>query len=103
MSTLTSYQIVAAVGTLVILTCLNFVGGLWQDIPVVQEITWWLSLSGRAKTFTAGLICSEDVVYFGVVIGLFLTLSVLKLIAKSITKCHSGLKSKNDQDQPGYR
>ena len=28
MSTLTSYQIVAAVGTLVILTCLNFVGGL---------------------------------------------------------------------------
>jgi len=40
MSTLTSYQIVAAVGTLVILTCLNFVGGLWQDIPVVQEITW---------------------------------------------------------------
>ena len=79
MSTLTSYQIVAAVGTLVILTCLNFVGGLWQDIPVVQEITWWLSLSGRAKTFTAGLICSEDVVYFGVVIGLFLTLSVLKL------------------------
>ena len=35
MSTLTSYQIVAAVGTLVILTCLNFVGGLWQDIPVV--------------------------------------------------------------------
>ncbi len=79
MSTLTSYQIVAAIGTLVVLTFLNFVGGLWQDIPVVQEITWWLSLSGRAKTFTAGLICSEDVVYFLVVIGLFLTLSVLKL------------------------
>jgi len=81
MSALTSYQIVAAVGTLVVLTFLNFVGGLWQDIPVVQEITWWLSLSGRAKTFTAGLICSEDVVYFLVVTGLFLTCSVLKLQA----------------------
>lgn len=53
MSTLTSYQIVAAVGTLVILTCLNFVGGLWQDIPVVQEITYLLNeaaiLAARAN------------------------------------------------------
>ena len=47
MSTLTSYQIVAAVGTL-ILTCLNFVGRtLVKDIPVVKGIPEWLSLSGR--------------------------------------------------------
>lgn len=79
MSTLTSYQIVAAIGTLVILAFLNFVGGLWQNIPVIQEITWWLSISGRARTFMSGLICCEDVVYFGVVIGLFIGLSVLRL------------------------
>ena len=79
MSVLTSYQIVAAIGTLVVLSALNFVGTLWQDIPVAREITWWLSISGRAKTFLSGLICSEDVVYFLVVIGLFLGLSVLKL------------------------
>ena len=84
MSTLTSYRIrgerVEYTGDT--LPALNFVGGLWRDsIPVAYgEIAWWLSLSGRAKknVYAGELICSEDVVYFGVVIGLFLTLSVLK-------------------------
>ncbi len=79
MSVLTSYQLVAAIGTLLVLSALNFIGMLWQDIPVAREITWWLSISGRAKTFLSGLISSEDVVYFLVVIALFLELSVLKL------------------------
>lgn len=79
MSVQTSYQIVAAIGTLVVLSFLNFIGELWQDIPFVRELTWWLSISGRAKTFLSGLICSEDVMYFLIVIALFLGLSVLKL------------------------
>ena len=68
MSVLTSYQLVAAIGTLLVLSALNFIGMLWQDIPVAREITWWLSISGRAKTFLSGLISSEDVVYFLVLI-----------------------------------
>ena len=81
MSSLTSYQIVAALGTLSILFVLNMVGGLWQDIEWVRDITWWLSISGRANEFISGLICSEDVLYFVFVTGLFLTLSVLRLNA----------------------
>ena len=57
MSSLTSYQIVAALGTLSILFVLNMVGGLWQDIEWVRDITWWLSISGRANEFISGLIC----------------------------------------------
>lgn len=34
MSTLTSYQVVAAVGTLTLLAVLNFIGGVGQDIAL---------------------------------------------------------------------
>lgn len=79
MSTLTSYQVVAAVGTLAVLAILNFIGGVGQDIELVREITYWLSISGRADEMIGGLICSEDVIYFFMVIALFLSLAVIKL------------------------
>ncbi|MCR9013386.1 hypothetical protein, partial [Gabonibacter chumensis] len=71
MSSLTSYQIVAAVGTLAILAGLSYVKDLWQDLDFVRDITFWLAISGRAGEFVNGLICSEDVIYFLIVIGLF--------------------------------
>ena len=79
MSSITSYQVVAAMGTLAILAMLNFVGEVGQDISFVRDITYWLSMSGRAYTFLAGMICSEDVLYFVIVIGLFLLLSIMRL------------------------
>lgn len=79
MSCLTSYQIVAAVGTLALLAVLNFIGNVGQEIDFVRDITYWLSISGRAKTLIDGLICSEDVIYFLIVIVLFVILSMLKL------------------------
>ena len=79
MSTLTSYQVVAAVGTLAVLAVLNFIGGVGQEIEWVREITYWLCISGRANEMVSGLICSEDVIYFIAVIALFLTLSMMKL------------------------
>ena len=79
MSTLTSYQVVAAVGTLAVLAVLNFIGGVGQEIEWVREITYWLCISGRANEMVSGLICSEDVVYFLAVISLFLLLSMMKL------------------------
>ncbi len=81
MSSLTSYQIVAAIGTFIILAALNMVGGLWQEIALVRDITWWLSIEGRAGEFINGLICSEDFLYFIIVIILFLALSILRLKA----------------------
>lgn len=79
MSTLTSYQVVAAMGTLAVLAVLNFIGRVGQSIDFVRDITYWLSISGRATELVDGMICSEDVLYFLIVIGLFVTLSIVKL------------------------
>lgn len=79
MSTLTSYQVVAAVGTLTLLAGLNYIGRIGQDIAFVRDITYWLSISGRSTTLLEGMICSEDILYFMIVIVLFIALSVLKL------------------------
>uniref|UniRef100_UPI003D7FAC5F Gldg family protein n=1 Tax=Pedobacter sp. TaxID=1411316 RepID=UPI003D7FAC5F len=81
MSSLTSYQVVAAISTLAILAALNFVSKIGPGIDFVRDITYWLSIAGRADNFINGLISSKDVVYFLMVIFLFLTLSIMKLDA----------------------
>ena len=81
MSSLTSYQVVAAMLTLAVLAVLNYVKGWWQDIDFVRDITWWLALSGRSDTFVNGLICSEDFIYFLLGITLFLMFAIIKLKA----------------------
>ena len=79
MSCLTSYQVVAAISTLVVLAGLNFIGKLWQDVEVVKDITYFLSISGRANEMLEGLIISKDVIYFILVSSLFIVLSIYKL------------------------
>lgn len=80
MSSLTSYTVVAAMGTLATLAMLNYVKSVGQEIEFVRDITYWLAISGRADTFVAGLITSEDLIYFLVVIGMFLGFTILKLL-----------------------
>jgi ABC-2 type transport system permease protein len=79
MSSLTSYQVVAAIGTFTIFFVLQLVGGMWQDIELVRDITYWLSIGGRSKTFIQGLICSEDVLYFMLVSSLFIAFTIFRL------------------------
>ncbi len=79
MSSLTQYQIVAAVGTLTLFAVLNFIGGVGQTIDFVRDITYWLSISGRNYSFIEGMIASEDVFYFVIVIVTFLILTILRL------------------------
>lgn len=79
MSTLTAYQVVAAVGTLTLLALLNYIGNVGQEIAFVRDITYWLSLAGRSESLIEGMICSQDVLYFFIVIILFVVLSILKL------------------------
>ena len=90
MSCLTSYQVVAAISTLVVLAGLNFIGKLWQDVEYVKDITYFLSIAGRANEMLGGLIISKDVLYFLLVSGLFIVLSIYKLQtgrdAQSISK-----------------
>ncbi|OXG09007.1 ABC-2 type transport system permease protein [Flavobacterium araucananum] len=79
MSCLTSYQVVAAISTLVVLAGLNFIGKLWQGVDYVKDITYFLSISGRANSMIEGLIVSKDVLYFILVSALFIGLSIFKL------------------------
>ncbi len=79
MSTITKYQVVAVVGTLAILAILNFIGGVGQEYDFVRDITYWLSIAGRAKVFISGMISTKDTLYFILVIFMFLGLSVIKL------------------------
>ena len=81
MSSLTSYQVVAAMGTFAVFAILNYTSQLWQDIAFVRDIMFWLSIGGRTHEFIGGIISSEDVIYFITVVGLFLGLSIFRFRA----------------------
>lgn len=86
MSSLTRYQIVAAVGTIAMLFIMNYSRRVGQGIPFVRDITYWLGLSGRSYTFTTGLLTSEDLIYFLAMISLFLCLTVLVLRSSTVNE-----------------
>ena len=79
MSTLTVYPIIAAIGMFALLTLLNLMAGIWQEYAFVRELTYWLALESRTKTFIDGMICSEDVFYFIIMSIMFLGFSILRL------------------------
>lgn len=79
MSCLTCYQIVAALLTLGTLGFLNYLANVGQEIDFIRDITYWASLSGRTEQLTAGLVSSEDILYFAIVISLFLLYSIFLL------------------------
>lgn len=79
MSCLTTYQIVAAVCTFVTFGILYNVSGLWNGIPFLRDVTYFLSVAGRTDWILAGLITSNGVIYFLAIVFLFLSLTVYKL------------------------
>ncbi|MCD0488361.1 Gldg family protein [Pedobacter sp. MC2016-14] len=79
MSSLTSYNVVAAIGTVTIFALLGYVKEVGQEIGFVRDITYWMAITGRSSTFIAGMITSEDVLYFIIVVGLFLGFTIIKL------------------------
>ena len=81
MSSLTRYQVIAAVGTFIVLYLLNWVSGLWQQYDLVREITYWLGLRDRAGSFIMGIVGSEDLIYFPVIIAMFLSWTIIRLHA----------------------
>ncbi|WP_158799106.1 Gldg family protein [Pedobacter sp. L105] len=86
MSSLTSYQIVAALSTFVMIGILSYIGSLWQGIGFVRDLTYILSLSGRTHRMLGGLITTNDVVYFIVINYIFLGLTIYKLQSGRETK-----------------
>jgi ABC-type transport system involved in multi-copper enzyme maturation, permease component len=81
MSALTSYQVVAAVSTFVAIGVFSYIGTLWQDVDIVRELTYFLSINGRTQKMLAGLITSKDVLYFTIIVYMFLSLTIYKLKA----------------------
>lgn len=79
MSCLTTYQIVAAVCTFVMIGLLSYIGTVWQGVEFIRDITYYLSIAGRTEKMLRGLISSKDVIYFIVIIAIFLGLSIYKL------------------------
>ncbi|RZS69368.1 Gldg family protein [Pseudobacter ginsenosidimutans] len=79
MSSLTTYQIVSAIGTFILIFILSRIGSLWQDIDFVRDLTYFLSISGRTEKMLFGLITTKDLFYFFIVISMFIGFTLLKL------------------------
>jgi ABC-2 type transport system permease protein len=77
----TSYQIVAALGTFALLGTLSYVKAFGKGVPILDDLTYWLSISGRAQDIINGLITTTDVFYFVILTILFLAFSVIKISA----------------------
>lgn len=86
-SSLTSYPIVAGIGTFAALTLFASLGLLFQGTDYVRNVTFFLSSSGRVETFLSGLITTKDLVYFFSIIILFIVFTIIK--TKSITESRS--------------
>jgi ABC-2 type transport system permease protein len=86
MSSLTSYQIVAAVSTFVMIGILTYIGTLWQGVAFVRDLTYFLSLTGRTHHMLIGLISTNDIIYFIVIVYIFLGLTIYKLQSGRETK-----------------
>lgn len=81
MSSLTSYQVVAAVGTLAAIAVLGRIGGMGQEYELVQNITRWLCINGRTTSFINGVLRTDDLFYFIGFIVMFISLTVFRLSA----------------------
>ena len=79
MSSLTSYQVVAAVSTLAVFAILRFIGTIWQSIDFVRDLTYFVSISGRTDNAIDGILTTKDIFYFLIIISVFLALCLLRL------------------------
>ena len=79
MSTLTTYQVIAALCTFMMIGILTYIGGLWQRIEFVRELTYFLSMNGRTQNMLEGMLTTKDILYFLVIVFMFLGFSIYKL------------------------
>lgn len=94
MSSLTSYQIVAAISTLALLAFLNYAKVLGANYDGIREIADWLSIGGRAEEIVNGLFTSRELIYFLLIISFFLGITILRLVQE---RAGTGLPMKSLQ------
>ncbi|PTS96330.1 ABC transporter permease [Pedobacter sp. HMWF019] len=85
-SSLTTYQAVAAIGTFVVLAFMNYIGTVGQGIDVVRDLTYSLSMPSRAASMLAGLLNTRDVLYYLAIIGMFLAFTITKLELERVSR-----------------
>ena len=80
-SSLTTSQIIAAVGTLVVAILLTMIDTIGSAVSVefVQKIITWISFNARYYTFTQGVFDVPGVVYFVSLCGVFVFLTARKV------------------------
>ncbi|HVU94334.1 MAG TPA: Gldg family protein [Puia sp.] len=86
MSSLSTYPIVAAIGSFILLFVLGRIGGLWQRIDFVRDLTYFLAIPGRTVNMLRGLITTKDVLYFVLIVFLFLAFTYFRLKASRESK-----------------
>lgn len=93
-SALTSYQIVAALVTFAVLILLSGIGGFWQNVDLVRDVTFYMNISGKSSGIVAGFLNLRDVVYFLIIIGSFIGFTIVKLKSdtESISKMRKALR-----------
>ncbi|RQO65945.1 ABC transporter permease [Pedobacter sp. KBW06] len=79
MSSLTTYQVIAAIGTFAVLAFMNYIGKFGQGLDFVRDLTFSLSMPSRAERMVEGLLTSRDVIYYLVISGIFLGFTIVRL------------------------
>nr|WP_121270293.1 Gldg family protein [Pedobacter schmidteae] len=85
-SSLTSYQAVAAISTFVMLAVMNYIGKVGQDLDFIRDLTYSLSMPSRTERMIAGLLNTRDVIYYLVISGMFLAFTITKLELERLSK-----------------
>lgn len=78
-SSLSSYQIVAAIITFVVLTFFKRAGWYWQEVDWFRNVSYYLDFTRKAEKLFRGLITLADVIYFLVIIIGFLCFTIFRL------------------------
>lgn len=76
-SCITSYQIIAALASLVVMIFFQLVGGLFQTIDFIRDITFWMSIGSHG--LINGLIGSDSIVYYLLLSAMFVSFSILNI------------------------
>ncbi|TCC84489.1 ABC transporter permease [Pedobacter hiemivivus] len=85
-SSLTTYQAVAAISTFVMLAFMNYIGTLGQDLDFIRDLTHSLSMPSRTERMIAGLLNTRDVIYYVVISGMFLAFTITKLELERLSR-----------------
>ena len=78
-SSLVSNEVVAGIATFAVIALLGNAGKIGQDIAYLNDVLYWISISGRAEQMMAGLISTKSMAYFLIVSIFFIVLTILRL------------------------